>query len=417
MVDISNIKNFTVIGAGLMGGYIAQLALLAGFEKVTINDIQIESIKKCVSRIVNGAYDEKEGLKAIESAGKLESGLTTDILLKRLKIEMDLAQAVKDADFVIEAVPEDLKLKQEIFKKLGNLAPPHAILASNSSTISITKIGKHSGRPEKVVGMHFFVPLLRNRLVEVIRGKYTSDEVMDTCVTIAEKFPCPYFKEKMYVARIEKESPGFIMNRILSVLSIYLSWLIEQALEKGITFEQLDAYVSIIGNEMGWIALLDYSGLDIIYDGLNYLHEALTPDIEASKFIVERVKSGNLGAKTGKGFLEWTNGKIPKTDKIKKTDLISIEQTGLISIEQLIDALMAIMLNEGCRLLEERVISGYRVFNKVMSAMKLPSAFKMAKRNYEKWIVLLEELAEKTGKNYLKPCKLMKSGEFFNMKN
>ncbi|MHA1377428.1 MAG: 3-hydroxyacyl-CoA dehydrogenase family protein [Candidatus Helarchaeota archaeon] len=416
MVDISNIKNITVIGAGLMGGYIAQLALLAGFEKVILNDVKPESIEKCLSRIENGAYDEKEGLRAIEAAGKLEDGITTDILLGRLRKELDLTKAVKDADIVIEAVPEDLKLKQEIFEKLGKLAPSHAILASNSSTISITKIAEYSGRPEQVVGMHFFVPLFENRLIELIRGENTSDEVMDTCVALGEKFPCPYFKDKMYVARIEKESPGFIVNRIFSVLGIYLNWLGEQALEKGMTWEDINREVSITGDEMGWIALLDYSGLDIVYDGLSYLHETLTPDIEPHQFLIDLVKSGNLGAKTGKGFLEWPNGKIPKPDKTKKPGSISMTQTGLITIPQLLDALMAIMLNEGCRLLEEGVISGYLVFNKVMAAMKLPSAFSMAKRNYEKWIILLDELAEKTGKNYLKPCKLMKSGDFLNMK-
>ncbi|MFX0138894.1 MAG: 3-hydroxyacyl-CoA dehydrogenase family protein [Candidatus Hodarchaeota archaeon] len=408
MVDINNIKNIAVIGAGLMGGYIAQLALLAGFEKVTLNDVKMESIEKCIDRIENGAYRKNEGLKAIESAGKLGVGITTDILLGRLRKEVDLAKAVEDADFVFEAIPELMKIKQEVFKNLGKYAPAHAILASNTSTLSITKIGEHSGRPEQVVGMHFFVPLFGNRLIELIRGEHTSEEVMNTCIAIGEKFPCPYFKDKMYIVRIEKESPGFIMNRIYGVIGIYFNWLAEQALEKGITWEHLEADVALAGDEMGFITLLDYSGLDVICDSLQYLHEALTPDIEVKKFLVDIVKSGNLGAKTGKGFLNWTNGKIPKIDVTKKS--------GLVKIEELLDSLMAIMLNEGCRLLEEEIISGYSVFNKVMMAMKWPSAFSMAKRNYEKWSILLDELAEKTGKQYLKPCNLMKSGDFLKMR-
>lgn len=408
MVDISNIKNVTVIGAGLMGGYIAELALLAGFEKVTLNDVENESIEKCVDRIENGAYEKKEGLRAIETAGKIKEGLTTDILLRRLVKEVDLVKAVHNADFVFEAVPEVMKIKQGVFQNLGKVAPEHTILASNTSTLSLTKIGEFSGRPEQVVGMHFFVPLFGNRLIELIKGEHTSNEVMDTCAALGEKLPCPYFNDRMFIVRIEKESPGFIMNRTYGAFSIYFNWLADQALEKGTTWEELEADVSITGDEMGIIALFDYSGLDIICDSLTYLHEALTPDIEASKLLVGLVKSGNLGAKTGEGFLKWTNGKIPKIDRTKRP--------GLVKIEELIDTLMAIMLNEGCRLLEEGVISGYSVFSKVMMAMKWPSAFSMARRNYKKWSLLLEELAEKTGKDYLKPCNLLKSGDFLNMK-
>ncbi len=415
-MDISKIKNIAVIGAGLMGGYIAQLALLAGFKKVTIHDIKMEVIDKCVDRIENGAYLKKEGLRAIESAGKLEEGITTDMLLGRLIKEIDLAKAVEDTDFVIEAVPELMKIKQEVFKNLGKFSPTHAILASNSSTLSITKIAEHSGRPEQVVGMHFFIPLFGNRLIELIRGKFTSTEVMDTSSAVAEKFPCPYYKNKMYIARIEKESPGFIMNRTFSVLGIYLNWLAAQALEKGITMEQIEADVAITGDEMGWIALLDYSGLDIIYNSLNYMHDTLTPDIEATQFLADLVKSGNLGAKTGQGFLKWTKGEIPKIDSTKKSSMPIMEQAGLVRIDQLIDSLMAIMCNEGCRMLEEGVISGYRVFTKVVMAMNLPSPFSLAKRNYEKWVLLLDELAEKTGKQYLRACNLMKSGDFLKMR-
>lgn len=408
MADTNNIRNIAVIGSGLMGGYIAQLALLAGFEKVTLNDVKMERIEKCVARIENGAYEKKEGLRAIESVGKLGEGITTNILLGRLRKEIDLAKAVKDADFVFEVVPEIMKLKQEVFNNLGKFAPAHAILASNTSTLSISKIGEHSGRPEQVVGMHFFIPLFGNRLIELIRGKNTSDEVMDTCFALGERFPCPYYKNKMYVVRIEKESPGFIMNRISAVIGIYFNWLAEQALEKGVTWEQLEAEASIGEDAMGFITLLDYSGLDIIYDGLQYLHETLTPDIEAKQFLVDLVQSGNLGAKTGKGFLQWTPGKKPKIDSTKKV--------GLFKVDELLDSLMAIQLNEGCRLLEEGVIPGYSVFNKVMLAMNYPSAFSIAKRNYEKWVLLLEELAEQTGKNYLKACDLMKSGDFIQMR-
>ena len=416
MVNIDNIKNITIIGTGLMGGYIAQLALLAGLEKVTLNDIKKESIEKCLDRIENGAYDEKEGLRAIESARKMADGLTADLLLERLVIEMDLTKAVEDADFIFEVVPEILEIKQELFKKLGDLAPKHAIFASNSSTIDISKIAEYSGRPEQVLGIHLFIPLFGNRLVEVIKGKNTSDEVMNTCIALGEKFPCPYFKGKMYLARVEKAKPGFIMNRILSVLGIYLNWVNAKAIKKGISWEEIDSGVSISGGNMGWLGMLDYSGLDVIHDSLTYLHDALTLDIEVPEFIIESVKSGNLGAKTGKGYFSWPKGRLQKIDKTEQTGASTLEKLGFGDVGEMIEDLMAIMANEGCRLLDEGVVSGYRVLNKVMAAMNLPSAFSMARRNYEKWIIRLERLAEKTGKNYLKPCNLLKSGDFLQMK-
>ncbi|MFX1451774.1 MAG: 3-hydroxyacyl-CoA dehydrogenase family protein [Promethearchaeota archaeon] len=404
MVDIENIKNVTVVGAGLMGAGIAQLALIAGFKKVVLNDIKMEFIERGVKQIEYGAYEKRQGLRALESRGKLGEGITTEALLGRLVKEVDLAKAVEDADFVVEAVPEVMKIKQEVFKKLGKYTPLHAILATNTSTMSITKIGRFSGRPKQVIGMHFNTPLLGNRLIEVIRGQYTSDEVMDACVAFGEKFPCPYFKSKMYVARIEKERPGFIVNRLFCANAIYFNWIATKALEKGIPWEQLDADMAITGKEMGFFEILDYIGLDVICDGIKYLKETLTPDIEAKKFLIDMVKAGNLGAKTGKGFYEWPKGGRPKIDKSKKAGLIDLEY------------LMAIQLNEGCRILEEGVVKGYNIINKTIMAIGMPSAFTMAKTNYQKWAKMLEDLAEKTGKNYLKPCALMKSGDFLNMR-
>ena len=400
-----------------MGGYIAQLALLADFERITLHDIKKEAIEKCVDRIENGAYADKEGFRAIEAAGKMGDGLTTDILLRRLVIEMDLKKAVEDADLIFEVVPEILEIKQELFKKLGKLAPKHAIFASNSSTLDITKIAEYSGRLEQVIGIHFFVPLFGNRLVEVIKGKHTSDEVMDTCVAFGEKLPCPYFKEKMYVARVEKESPGFIMNRIFSVLGIYMNWIADKAFKKGISWGEIDSSASMLtGGNMGWVAILDYSGLDIIVDSLKYLHDTLTSDIEIPEYIEEMVKSGNLGAKTGKGFFAWPKCRLQKIDKTEITLAAILEKIDFGDAGSFIGDLMAIGVNEGCRLLDEGVVSDYSVLNKVMAAMNLPAAFSIAKRNYEKWIIRLEQLVEKTGKNYLKPCNLLKSGEFLKMK-
>ena len=169
MRDISNIKNFAVIGAGIQGHAIAQIALMAGFEKVFLNDLNMKTIEKGVSWIKNAP---ELGLRKLESNGFLSAGETTETILKRLIKEPDLKKAVEHADFVIEAVPEVMEIKKEVYKKLGEYTPRDTVIASNTSTMSPTKLGKASGKPENVIGMHFFSPI-RNELIEITKGEKT----------------------------------------------------------------------------------------------------------------------------------------------------------------------------------------------------------------------------------------------------
>ncbi|MFX1259978.1 MAG: 3-hydroxyacyl-CoA dehydrogenase family protein, partial [Promethearchaeota archaeon] len=164
MVDTSKIKTFVVIGAGVMGREIAQVALMAGFKKVILNDINHKALDNAIIYI-------KNGLKKLEAKGKLNQGFTTKLLMTNLITELDLIKAVETADFIVEAIPEKMDLKQDLFKKLGHHAPEHAILATNTSTMSITKIAKSCSRPDKVVGMHYFIPIPVLRLIEVIKGE------------------------------------------------------------------------------------------------------------------------------------------------------------------------------------------------------------------------------------------------------
>jgi len=171
MTDVSDIKNIAIIGAGVQGHEIAQIALMAGFDKVILNDISDKVLKSAESLILN---DKRIGLKKLESKGLLSEGVKAEDLLKSLILETNLEKAVSDADFVIEAVPEVMDVKKEVFKKLGNYAPKNTILATNTSTMSITEIGKSSNRPEKVIGMHFFGPveikLIEIKLIENIKN-------------------------------------------------------------------------------------------------------------------------------------------------------------------------------------------------------------------------------------------------------
>lgn len=394
MTEINNIETIAVIGAGTMGREIAQVALMAGFNKVILNDIKKEVLEQAVQFIQNG-------LNKIEAKNKLNEGVSTNLLMKNLFIEMDLEKAVAQADFVIEAIPEIMELKQELFKKLGKYTPKHAILATNTSTMSITKIAESSKKPDKVIGMHFFTPIPVLRLIELIKGKETSDETVNLALEVGHRFPA--LKGKRFIPVIERESPGFIVNRLTISTGLYFNWLLEYSLEKGIPLEQIDADAKGM-TDLGPYAKWDYFGLDTVYNSLLYFSQVLSPEFKPGKTLTKLVNEGNLGKKTGKGLFEWKEGK-PIINMEKKANILNIE------------LLLAIQLNEGCRLLEEGIVSGYKIIDDTMLAgMDMPGPFVPGKNNYQKWTKLLEDFVEKSGIAYLKPCDLMKSGGFVNMR-
>ncbi len=394
MVDISHVKQIAVVGAGTMGREITEVALMAGFEKVNMIDIS--------SEILNNARDYiNKGLSKIEQKGKLPSNFTTALLMKKLNLNLDLKEAVAEADFIIEAIPEKLELKQELFEKLGHLSPSHSILATNTSTMSITKIAEKCNRPDKVVGMHFFIPVPLLRLIEIIKGK-TSEETMEIAIAVGERFPS--LKGKRKCVRIEKESPGFIVNRVMIPTSVYISWLLDKAMDRGIPLENIDADFAYM-HQMGPCAKWDYLGLDIQMDTLKYFEKTLSPDFAPGRVLQKLVKEGNLGRKTGKGICEWTEDGKLKRKSSEKANLFDV------------DLYMALQLNEACRLLEEGVVKSYKEIDEaILAAFDIPGPFGPGKRNYEKWCKKLEDFVEESGKSYFLPCELMRTGKFKNMK-
>ena len=394
MVDIAKIKKIAVVGAGTMGREIAQVALMAGFEKVFLFDKSIEAMNKA------NEFVEK-GLKKLDSKCQLEEGKNPEQLMKNLILCGDIEETIEDADFVIEAVPENMDLKKEVFRQLGTFAPDYAVLATNTSTMSITEIAEASGRADKVIGMHFFTPIVVLRLIEVIKGAKTSQESFEIGIAIGQKFPA--LKGKRYIARIEKESPGFIVNRLTIGTSLYLNWLVDMAMEKGIPIESIDNDVAPYP-ALGPFAKWDYFGIDVICDTHGYFVKHLSPEFTPGKTLTKLLKEGNLGKKTGKGLYEWKEGKhVSKTGK--KANLFNIE------------LYYAIQLNEGCKLLEEGIVSGYKIIDDTMLAgMDMPGPFGAGKKKYREWSKLLEEFSEESGLQYVKPCKLMSSGEFIKMK-
>jgi len=395
MVDLSRIKTFVVVGAGTMGREIAQVALMSNlFDNVLLNDINenaLSSAKKYIAL----------GLEKIESKGDLGQGLTANSLINKLSTSKNLINSIKEADFIVEAIPEVMELKQGLFKELGEYAPEHAVLATNTSTMSISKIAEASNRPEQVIGMHFFTPIPLLRLIELIKGEKTSQEAFDIGVAIGQKLPA--LKGKRYIAKIEKESPGFIVNRLTITANLLFNWILDMATDKGIPYEKIDNdFVS--PPELGPLAKWDFFGLDVVCDVMNYFVKEISPEFAPGKTLIKLLKEGNLGRKTGKGIYEWVEGKPNR-----KTN----EKTGLFNPEQY----YAIQLNEGCRLLEEKIVSGYKVIDDTMLAgMDMPGPFGAGKRNYEKWTIMLEELAETTKINYFKPCEMMKSGAFLKLR-
>ncbi len=377
-----------------MGLGITQSALWGGFEKVVLNDIKMELIN-------NGAKKIKDGLRKSESKGQLGEGITTDALILNLVKEVDLAKAVVNADFIFEVVTEDLKIKQKVFKKLGENAPEHTVFASNTSTIRITELGKASNRPEQVIGMHFFLPPYRQRGIEIMKGEKTSDDTMEICMAVGQKLPC--LNGKRVIAQLEKESPGFIVNRLLLSAQIYFNWILDQAEENGVSFEQIDADAGEL-LLMGPCELSDYLGLDTSYNSMKSFEKIFSPDFAPGKVLTKLVSEGNFGKKTGKGFYNWIKGK-PRINRSIKAGLFKTEM------------MMAIQLNEGCRLLEEGVVKGYKIIDDIMlNGTGMPGPFSAGKRNYEKWTKMLNKLADQIGKEYLRPCKFLESGNFIKMR-
>jgi len=251
------IKKIFVVGAGTMGNGIAQTAAVSGYE-VTMMDVVEEALdraKKTIEKSVNKLYEKK---RITEDQKETALNIATTSSME------DIAKA----DFVIEAATENLELKLKIFTEMDKLAKPGVILASNTSSISLTKIASATKRPEKVIGMHFFNPVAMMKLVEVVRGKQTSDETMETVVWLAEKMG----KTPVVV----NDSPGFVSNRILCPMINEAIYTLEEGVS---TKEGIDTVMRLgMAHPMGPLTLADLIGLDVVLSILEILHQDLSDD-------------------------------------------------------------------------------------------------------------------------------------------
>ena len=277
-----------VIGAGSMGAQIAQQAALHGVD-VRLQDKSAEQLRK--------ALESNRGhvMRRVEK-GKLGQA-EAELALSRVHTATDLAEAVAGADFVIEAVFEDLQLKRSVFAELDGAAPPETVLASNSSTMGISKIADATSRPERCVNVHFFYPVLVMDLVEVVRGPHTSDDTVERAMAIVREMG-------RTAVLVNKEIDGFIVNRILHAATQEAYRLLDAGVA---SFQDIDTAVEKGLNwPMGPFRLGDFSGLDVTYNARLHMYRTTGDErFRPSPQLEAKVKAGKLGRKSGEGWYSY----------------------------------------------------------------------------------------------------------------
>lgn len=283
-------KNISVIGSGTMGNGIAHVFAQHSYN-VSLIDIKQEFLDKALATITKN-LDRQVGKGLISEDEK-------NAALGRIQTFTDLEVGVKSADLVVEAVTENMDLKLEIFRKIDQFSPDSAILASNTSSISITKIAAATKRPEQVIGMHFMNPVPVMKLVEVIRGYATSDEVTAKIMALSSKLS----KDPVEV----NDYPGFVANRILMPM---INEAIYSLFERVAGVHEIDTVMKLgMAHPMGPLQLADYIGLDVCLSILRVLHDGFgNPKYAPCPLLVNMVEAGFKGVKSGEGFYKYTAG-------------------------------------------------------------------------------------------------------------
>ena len=301
-MDVDDVETVAVLGAGNMGHGIAEVAALAGFE-VTMRDVSEELVRDGSERI-EWSLDKLAERDRISEAD-------AEAALDRVSAVVPVEEAVADADLVIEAVPERMEIKTDVYAEAEAHAPDRAVFASNTSSLSITELSEVTDREERFCGMHFFNPPVRMRLVEVIAGAHTADETMDLVEGVAERMG-------KTPVRVRKDSPGFVVNRVLVPLMNEAAWLVH---EGEATVAEIDSTTKYgMGLPMGSFELADQVGIDVGVHVLEHMHEALGDAYEPSPLLTEKVDDGTLGKKTGEGFYDYDDGgaEVP-SDAVSET--------------------------------------------------------------------------------------------------
>jgi len=281
------VKTIGVIGAGTMGRGIAYAAALGGYRTI-LEDVMPEMLAKATGWIAQ-AFEEgtKRGKVSAEEAAAA---------LKRIMTASSVEDACRESDFLIEAVPEEMELKLELYTLFDKFAKPNAVLASNTSSLSITEMAEMTYRPELCVGMHFFNPVPKMRLIEIVRAPKTSDETIAACREVGTRMG----KEVVVV----KESPGFITSRVNALIGNEAFAILEAGLASA---EDIDKAVKLgLNHPMGPFEMVDLVGLDVRLSILEYLYQTLGEKYRPNELLKKLVAEGRLGRKTGRGVYEYS---------------------------------------------------------------------------------------------------------------
>jgi 3-hydroxybutyryl-CoA dehydrogenase len=282
-----NVRRVGVLGAGTMGRGIAYVcSAMGGYDVVLFDPFPqaLEKAKQELGKMADGSIER----------GKLKKE-DRETVLNRIRTASAIGAEFTNVDFVIEAVPEDIKLKIESFQKLDSICQPATVYASNTSSLSITEMAAATRRPAKFIGMHFFNPVPATKLVEIIRAKDTDDATVAATEEISKKIG----KETVIV----KESPGFVTTRINALIGNEAFWMLHEGLASA---QDIDKALKLgLNHPMGPFELVDLVGLDVRLNILKYLHKTLGEKYRPCPLIEQYVKEGRLGRKTGRGVYEY----------------------------------------------------------------------------------------------------------------
>jgi 3-hydroxybutyryl-CoA dehydrogenase len=305
----ANIKHITVFGPGLMGSGIAQV--FAGCKDLCVTIFIREKFEyECVDKI-------KANLNQLKEKGIIESTDIDDIF-SRITLTESMKEATKNADFVIECIPENMELKQNLFKSLETLCRPDTIFASNTSVMSITEISDKCSNKARVVGTHFWNPPYLIPLVEVVKSEYTSEDVMDKTMELLNKVG-------KHPIRVNKDVPGFVANRLQHALWREAISIVERGIADAATVDEAIKYS--FGLRLPKLAPMenaDMVGTDLTLSIHSYILKHLENSAEPSPLLKEKVKNGELGFKSGKGFQEWTSEQINESNASLREYLIKV---------------------------------------------------------------------------------------------
>lgn len=283
---MAQVKTVAVIGAGIMGRGIAHAAALGGYRTI-LEDLLPNALRKAETEI-------RANLDQAVELGKVSAG-AADTAFSRLEYAGSVEQAAREADLVIEAVPEEMESKIEIFTLLDKICRPTTILASNTSSLSITEIASVTYRAKKCVGMHFFNPVHKMKLLEVVRALETDAETLAAVVEVGKRMG----KEVVVV----KEAPGFITSRINAMIGNEAFYMLQEGIA---TAEDIDKALKLgLNHPMGPFELVDLVGLDTRLHILEYLHKTLGEKFRPCPLLAQYVKAGRLGRKSGRGVFEY----------------------------------------------------------------------------------------------------------------